>query len=418
LSLQDEIPAGDIRPIIKKVTTPFYYYSSKIIERRFARLKKSIPDNWKICFAVKANPNVSILNLYKNLGANAECSSAGEMLASKKAGFKTTDIILSGPVKSSRELSFLQKNSLSLIHAESFDELSSLNSLGKKVKVALRVNPNIKLSDSKTSSIMIGGKEKFGFSQADCLKLLREKDKYKNIEFVGFHIYFGTGILSSAKWVQTAGRFMEWVDTASLKTGFRPSYINLGGGFGIPYKPNAKEFDLTVLKSGLKKLVIRYDKNERFKKTCFYIEPGRYLVGPAGVYVMKVLGVKKIRNQNYLLMDGGVHHALFPFRLSKEYPVKLLNRKTAGKKKKYILGGQLCTTLDQSQFSVTLPEIKVGDTLGIYQSGAYGYSASMNFFLSHSLPAELLDDGTTLTLIRKPSESKHLFENQTSRKIK
>lgn len=401
----------------KKVGTPFYYYSADIVRSRYKKLKSALPANWRLYFAVKANPNVAVLEIYRELGAKAETASAGEMLACFKAGFDAGDMALSGPVKTEAELAILKKSRPGVIHTESKEELAALNEIGVPLNVALRINQDLRLRKSGGAKIMVGGNEKFGFSPGEAVTILRKRSDYHHLNFRGFHIYFGTQIRSARTWLKGASGFLEWIAWVSDKIGFTPGYVNFGGGLGIAYREGESEFNLEILKTGLKKLTARYDKRGVFKSTGFFIEPGRYLSGPAGVYVMKITGIKRIRNRNYALTDGGIHHALFPFRVSREFPVKLINRISKGKRIRYILGGPLCTTLDQSDLPVSLPQLKTGDLLGIYQSGSYGYSTSMHYFLSHPLPAELLADGDRLTLVRKASTSRHLFVNQVKRRI-
>ena len=402
-----------------KTGTPLYYYNADIIRRRYASLKSAIPESWKIYFAVKANPNVSILKVFRELGANAETASAGEIKAARKAGFNSKEMALSGPVKGEHELDAIGKSNLFMVHVESRDELIRLNSLPRKKggqNIALRINPDFSL-DAGKGAAMIGGREKFGFSIKEAASILKEREAFNNLNFKGFHLYMGTQILSAEKWVKSAESFLELVVEMSVTSGFEPSYVDFGGGLGIPYREGEKEFDLKRFGDRLKKMSQRFDKHRVLRNTKYYIEPGRFLIGPAGVYVMRVTSLKKIRSERFALTDGGVHHALFPFRIAREHPVKILNRKGSGKKMKYILGGPLCTTLDQSELPVTLPELKVGDILGIFNAGSYGYTASLPLFLSHPLPAEVLGERGSDILIRKPSTDTHIFRDQVFREI-
>lgn len=421
----NDFPAKRILRIAKKTGTPLYYYSADIVRRRYRALESSLPAGWEIYFAVKSNPNVSVLKLYRELGAKAETASAGEIKAARRAGFDRSQVALSGPVKGEHELEALGKSNLFIIHTESRDEIVALNSLPRKrgrQAIALRINPDFSL-DAGKGEAMIGGREKFGFSTREAAALLKERDNFKNLKFNGFHLYMGTQILSADRWLKSAASFLELVTGLCEATGFEPSYIDFGGGLGIPYREGDKEFDLKRFGDGLKKMAQRFDKHgtsgaqSALRKTKYYIEPGRYLIGPAGVYVMRVTSLKKIRGERFALTDGGVHHALFPFRVVREHPVKILNRKGLGKNMKYILGGPLCTTLDQSELPVKLPELKVGDILGIFNAGSYGYTASLPLFLSHPLPAEVLGDGGSDTLIRKPSTDSHIFRDQVFKEV-
>ena len=380
-------------------------------------MRSAVPSGWNIYYAAKANPNVALLKIYRKLGVKAECASAGEMLACIKAGYSGSDLSLSGPVKSDAEFSVLRKTVPFAIHAESREELASLNRIGKRFDVALRLNLDLKLSGSG-GKIMTGGHDKFGFSLKDAATLLDERSRYNRLNITGFHIYMGTQIRSASRWVVGARRFLEAVAKLSRRKKFAPTYLNMGGGLGIPYREGETEFDLKKLKDGLAKLNTWVGSVDEFCGAQFFMEPGRYLVGPAGVYVIKLLAVKSIRGKNYAMTDGGIHHALFPFRISREFPVKLLSRISGGKKIRYTLGGPLCTSLDQSDLPVSLPRLQEGDVLGIFQSGSYGFSTGIHFFLSHPMPAEVLRDGKELRLIRKRSATGHIFINQTDKKIK
>ncbi|GMT42172.1 MAG: diaminopimelate decarboxylase [bacterium] len=412
-----QIARHDLAAAVKKIKTPFYCYDASVIRSRYAALRRALPGGWRIYYAVKANPNVAILEIYREMGAMAECASAGEIMAALKAGYKGGEIALSGPVKTEAEYGLIKKHRPSIVHAETEEELRAINGLGGLQKVALRINLDLQLSKiSKTGSacIMTGGNDKFGFSPGEAKKLLKRRGKFKHLDICGFHVYMGTQILSAGMWLKGARRFVEFAARLCSGTGsIKPSYVNLGGGFGIAYRENDSDFDLNKLGKGMKLLDKKIGKISSFSKAVFHIEPGRFSIGPAGVYVMKVVAVKKMNQRRYAMTDGGIHHALFPFRISREFPVKILNRKESGKKLRYILGGPLCTSLDQSELPVKLPELRPGDILGIYQSGSYGFSAGMQFFLSHPMPAEALIDGKKLRIIRKPSAYAHLFRDQS-----
>lgn len=400
---------------IERVKTPFYCYDEQVCRSRFTALRGALPRGWQIYYAAKANPNVALLKVYRKLGARAECASAGEILACMKAGYKAGDLALSGPVKSSAEYAAIRKNRPFVIHAESVEELLALNRLGKRLDVALRLNMDLGLSRTSGAKIMTGGHDKFGFSPKEAATVLAKREIYGSLNFVGFHIYMGTQIKSADQWLKGARKFLERAARLSRKAKLRPVYINFGGGLGIPYGTGDREFDLVRFKTGLEKLDRWAGGLPEFSDARFYLEPGRYLVGPAGVYVVKLLAVKTVRGKRFAMTDGGIHHALFPFRVSREFPVKLLNRNGGGKKRDYFLGGPLCTSLDQSDLPARVPPLKAGDILGIFQSGSYGFSTGMHFFLSHPMPAEVMWDGKNCRLIRKPSPSAHLFASQTDK---
>lgn len=393
------------------VPTPFYCYDAAAIRGRYAALKTSLPGGWNLFFAAKANPNVAVLRLYRAAGAVVECASAGEMLACYHAGFKPENMVLSGPVKTERELALVKQHGIRMVHAETMEELTALEKLGRRVNVALRVNIDLHIGSKKAGRVMIGGKDKFGFSPAEAARLLAERGNFRNVLFCGFHMYMGTQIKSPAAWIGGARGFIRYVAATSRAHGFWPIYINFGGGLGIPYKKGDKEFDLSQFAAGLKRLAAAASRDEHLSQATFQIEPGRWLMGPCGAYVMTVQAVKEMRGTRFALADGGIHHALFPFRISREFPAELVKGKK-GTPVPQILGGPLCTTLDQSDLPVRLPPLRTGDVIAIRNSGAYGYGTGMHYFLSHPLPAEILKVGGSYFLIREASPSVHLFQHQ------
>jgi diaminopimelate decarboxylase len=410
------VKAGDVAKAARKIKTPFYFYDAAAIRSRYIALRGVLSERWRVYYAAKANPNVEILKIYRGLGASAECSSAGEMLAALKAGFSEADIALSGPLKGAQELKLLKTKSPAVIHAETEAELGALNKLGGKRAVALRLNVSLGSDGGKEGRIMSGGMDKFGFSPEEATKILLRREEYENLAFVGFHFYIGTQVLSTKTWINGARTYARCVGEICKKTGLAPKYLNFGGGLGIPYRENDEEFDLGEFKTGIARLEKTILGFKALRKARLFMEPGRYLVGPAGVYVMKVAALKKIRGMDFAITDGGIHHALFPFRVSREFPAFLANRRGKGTRR-YVLGGPLCTTLDQSDLPLNLPELREGDLIAVGNSGAYGYGSGMHFFLSHPLPAEVLKDGGKFFIVRKGSESAHIFRLQTRRPL-
>ncbi len=410
------VPRADLAKAAEKLATPFYYYDARVIRSRYTALRDALPGGWRLFYAAKANPNIAVLEIYRKMGAAVECASAGEMLACSKAGYKGGDMVLSGPVKGERELSSIRKNPPAMIHAETVGELAALDKLGKRLNVALRLNLDLHISRKSAGRVMTGGKDKFGFSPEDAEIVLKGRGKYKNLSFCGFHMYMGTQMRKASIWLKGAHTFALFAAEIAKRHGLEPSYLNFGGGLGIPYSDGESEFDLREFKKGLAVLHRRLSGIREFGNTIFHIEPGRYLMGPAGYYVMKIVSLKKMRGTNFALTDGGVHHALLPFRVSREFPAVAVSGK-GGKMEPYILGGPLCTTLDQSDLPLQLPRLSEGDIIAIHNSGAYGYGTGMHFFLSHPLPAEALYDGGSLRLIREPSTFAHLFRYQVDRKI-
>lgn len=415
--MNNNILAAGCKEAAALLPTPFYLYDAALIRARHKALSAALPAGWRLYYAAKANPNIAVLSVYRGEGALAECASAGEMEACVKAGYSPRALALSGPAKGKPELDFIRAHGVRVVHVETVEELAALDALGKKIRVAVRVNIDVGISARAAGRVMSGGRDKFGFSPSAAEHVLAERGMYRNLEFCGFHIYMGTQVRKAETWISGARIFLEYVRRTAKRHSFRPSYLNFGGGLGIPYREGEREFDLARLKRGLNMLAAEVAASPALAGAECHMEPGRWLMGPCGAYVMRVLAVKRMGGARFAVTDGGIHHALLPFRISREFPARLLNRK-GGPALPYILGGPLCTTLDQSELPVSLPELKSGDVVALFNSGAYGYASGMHYFLSHPLPAEVLKDGKELTVIREASLFDHLFRYQKKRRIK
>ena len=224
---------------------------------------------------------------------------------------------------------------------------------------------------------------------------------------MGFHCFAGTQILDSRALTGVYDGFSRWAVEVAGRLDLNVRLLNFGGGLGIPFSEKEQELDADLFGAGMKRITARLARSAHFRGARFIVEPGRYLTGPSGVYVSAVTDIKTSRGVGYVITDGGIHHALLPIALNKNYPTTILNkmnRKPAGE---YIIAGPLCTSSDQFSRKTLLPKPALGDLIGVFNSGAYGYSAGMLFFLSHKTPAEVIVDGGNAWIIRKPFRPGH-----------
>ncbi len=387
---------------------PVYLYDAAVMRSQYKTLRSVLPENSHIHFSVKANPNIAVAEVFNRVGAGAEVASGSELAMAIKAGFKPDKIIFAGPGKSVDELRLAIKHRIGSINVESKTELDRIEKLsrpksGKRTRIAFRVNLDLAVDHDK----MVGGPRKFGIDAESIEPLVEKAMTSQNLELTGFHCYPGTQILDAVDLGRAYNVFAQWAEQLAIRLNLKVKSLNFGGGLGIPYKEEDKELDIKVLGSVITKVRNKLAKSRWLKGARILLEPGRYLVGPAGVYISQVTDMKMSRGAQFVITNGGIHHALLPITLNKNYPTAILNKMEKRKTVSCVLAGPLCLSPDQFSREVKLPKPEIGDFVGIFNSGAYGYTASMLSFLSHPAPAEVLVDRGKVDLIRKPKKPDH-----------
>jgi len=400
------IGGAPVDKIVEAVGTPAYVYDAAIMRQQYETLKSSIPSGVKIYYSVKANPNQSVANVFRRSGAGAEVASAGELSMALEAGFAPSRIIFAGPGKGVDEIGMAVKNSIGSINVESETELDRvINASGhldarrKPQRIALRVNLDFGVQTG--GEVMMGGSRKFGVDEKYIGSLFEKATSDPRVELTGFHCFAGTQFIAAKALTSAYKAFSKWAIAFSVSKGFKLKTLNFGGGLGIPYKEEEPELDLGRVGKTLEKIRADLEKINEYGKVKIMLEPGRYLVGQSGVYLSEVTDLKISGDTRYVITNGGIHHALIPIVLNKSYPTAIANKMTAVRKRKYMVAGPLCATPDQYSRKVSLAEPEIGDILAIFNSGAYGYTAGMIHFLSHTSPAEVLVDRGKVYLIRE-----------------
>ena len=391
--------------IVRAAGSPAYIYDAEVMRRQYRRLGKALPKSFRLFYSIKANPNLSVVKVFKKLGAGAEVASAHELMTVLKAGVSRGAIAYAGPGKTDAEIELAVTSRIGAINVESATEFERIVAAAErtreKANVAIRLNLDYYHDDGAGGHVMAGGARKFGVDPDMAEKLAIRAVKEKWVRLVGFHLFPGTGIMNPQILAGSYKALADYALRLAEKHQTRISYLNFGGGLGIPYKDGEPELDIHATTAVLKDTAKELRRSKWFKETMFVMEPGRYLVGPSGVYISSVIDVKTSRGKTYVITDGGIHHALIPIVMNKSFPTALVNR--MGEKADTVVrvGGPLCATPDQFSREVMLPAPKIGDLLGIFNSGAYGYSASMLGFLSHTAPAEALVDDGRVYIIRE-----------------
>lgn len=373
--------------------SPFYAYDRALLAGRVAELRAALPSTVKLHYAMKANPMPALVGFMAGLVDGIDVASAGELKVALDAGANPHEISFAGPGKRHAELRQAVASGV-LINLESFREvdlLSSISSeLGLPARIAVRVNPDFELKGSGMK--MGGGPKQFGVD-AEAVPELLAKINHAGLQFEGFHLFAGSQNLKAESICEAQQKSYELALRLAAYTPSPVRFLNLGGGFGIPYFPGEQRLDLSSIGANLAALSERAKRE--MPETELVIELGRYLVGEAGIYVTQVLDRKVSRGQTYLVVDGGLNHHLsasgnFGQVIRKNYPVAIGNRMECSEQEVASVVGPLCTPLDLLADRMELAVADIGDLVVVFQSGAYGASASPQRFLGHPEVTEVL----------------------------
>jgi len=374
-------------------TTPFYAYDRELIKDRVNELRAMLPTALHLHYAVKANPMPALVQLLSGLTDGLDVASLAEMQLAIDTGVAPELISFAGPGKSDRELAGAVAAGV-IINMESEGEMRRITAIGEKQGrrpvVSIRVNPAFEL---KTSGMKMGGGPKpFGIDEERVPALL-EDIASRNLDFCGFHIFGGSQNLRTEAIVESQCKTLDLALRLADSSSLPIRWLNIGGGLGVPYFPGDRPLDLEPIASNLEAICERAARE--LPDATLVMELGRYLVAEAGVYVSEVIDRKESRGEIFLITNGGLHHHLaasgnFGQVIRRNYPVCLGNRLEATAMEQVTVVGPLCTPLDILADKVTLPRAEPGDLVVLFQSGAYGFSASPHLFLSHPLPAQVL----------------------------
>jgi len=373
--------------------TPFYAYDRQLLAQRVAQLRTALPASIKLHYAMKANPMPALVCHMAGLVDGIDVASGGELKIALDSGGDPHEISFAGPGKSRDELVRAVAADI-LINIESFREVAELarirNETGCKARIAVRVNPDFELKSSGMK--MGGGPKQFGVDAEQVPELLAEIGR-AGLAFEGFHLFAGSQNLKPEAIVEAQYKSFDLALRLSQSAPSPVRFLNLGGGFGIPYFPGEQHLDLAPIGANLASLAER--ASSEMPNAELVIELGRYLVGEAGIYVSSIVDRKESRGQIFLVTDGGLHHHLaasgnFGQVIRKNYPVAIGNKMTPDKCENVSVVGPLCTPLDLLADRMELAEAHPGDLVVIYQSGAYGFTASPQAFLGHPACIEVL----------------------------
>lgn len=378
---------------VKEHETPCYVFDTSRIRRNYEALNKALPENFKILYSLKANSNPNIVRELKALGSSFDVASYTELKTVLDCGVPAEEISFVGPGKTEDEIRFALSERVGILVIESLDQLALVNRCAAEAKqvqnISIRVNPK-EYYDSRGRK-RLNRSIQFGIDEENLGSVFETLRKMPSIRVVGVHTHVQSQILDPEPIVKNFGITLQIFN--DLKTRYAPelSVINFGGGFGIPYNENEKELDLQLLGKALTEF-----SNLR-PPIRPYVETGRYLVGPAGYFVTKVLYRKESRGKNILIMDGGMNNnfsvvGALQFE-GKKYKATALTGRPETEKHKYMLVGPSCYSMDVLANDLELPEMRPGDYVCFHNSGAYGRSFSPILFLGQKVAQEYFVDG-------------------------
>ncbi len=373
--------------------TPFYAYERRLLDQKMALLRGALPSAIELHYAVKANPMPAVVQHMAGLVDGLDVASLGELRVALDSGTNPSRISFAGPGKRPVELTAAIAAGIT-VNLESPGELETLARLGqeqgRQPHVAVRINPDFEL---KTSGMKMGGGPKpFGVDAEQVPALLRRIGEL-GLDFQGFHIFTGSQNLRAEAIVEAHDRSFDLAQRLAAEAPGPLRLLNIGGGFGIPYFPGDRPLDLAPIAANLERWlpVIK----ARLPQAQVVLELGRYLVGEAGIYVAEVVDRKVSRGHTFLITNGGLHHHLaasgnFGQVIRKNYPVVVGNRVLGTKRETVSVVGPLCTPLDILADRMELAKADIGDLIVVFQSGAYGLTASPTVFLGHPPCVEIL----------------------------
>jgi diaminopimelate decarboxylase len=418
-----ELFIGGVRvsELANRYGTPLFVYDRGVIDKKWDLLREGLPPAFSISYSVKANPNQAILKHFLSKGAGLEIASAGEFCQALHAGCPPEKIIFAGPGKTETELELVLSKGIGEIHIESLREAERVSAIaqrrGMRAHVALRVNPG---GEAEGGAMRMGGRPAaFGVDEETLDIVIDRFLSLPGLELRGIHLFAGTQILDFQILLTQYRQGLSIARRMAARLKKPLHTLDFGGGLGTPYFPHEQELDTTNLRAGLDALLKEIENDPLFSGTQFMVEPGRYLVGEAGVYMTRVNDIKVSRGKKFLILDGGMHHHLAASgnlgqTIKRNYPIAALSKLDQPNEEIAELVGPLCTPLDTLARGANLPIVEIGDLIGVFQSGAYARSASPLGFLSHPAPPEVWVDSGLHRLIRRRGEFGDYLRDQLS----
>jgi diaminopimelate decarboxylase len=403
----------DPEALVARFGSPLYVYDAAVLRRRAVALRAALPGAADIAFATKANSSPAVLATLRAAGLGADVASAGELRAAIRAGFEPARVVFTGPGKTDAELETALKIGVGALTIESLDELDALLSLAGSARRGQGLLLRLATAGDGEGRPIMGalGNVKFGLTDAEAIEAvarlraataLRPEGPF---ELRGFHAFGASNVLDAAVLVEGASDLARRAERIAERYSLPIGLLDAGGGLGIPYAAGEGPLDIGLLGAGLAREVTSWAGRPALRQTRLLLEPGRWLAGPAGAYLCRVIRTKPRGGRSVAISDGGIHHLLRPRLVGQDHRLVAVGAAASRPVDTRVdLVGPLCTGLDYLAADVAAPAPRAGDLFAVLDAGAYGYSESMPLFLSHPLPAEVVVDEGTITVSRERVE--------------
>jgi len=392
-----------IEEIANKYGTPLYLYSYKTLINHYRKLKKAF-SKFKplICFSMKCNSNLTLLKILVREGAGLDIVSGGELYKALKVGTDPKRIVYASVGKTENEIKNAISAGILFFNVESLPELELIDRIArrlkKKVKIAIRLNPDI---DPETHAYITTSKKenKFGLDFRTASSIFKKKDKFNNLSIEGLHLHIGSQITNARPYKEAVSKVIKFIK----KEGIKINYINIGGGLGIVYS-NERPQTAQEFARNISPLI-------RTLNSKLILEPGRFIAGNSGVLVTKVLYIKQTTTKNFVIVDAGMNDLLRPFLYGAHHTIVPSVKTSTYFKRPVDIVGPICESADFLAKDRRFPKVKESDYLIVLGAGAYGYSMSSNYN-SRPRVAEVLVKGNKFYLIRKRETYKDLVSKE------
>ena len=388
--------------VARAVGTPTYVYSANAVREQYARLSAALDGvPFRIHYSLKANSNLALLRLLRSLGAAADVVSGGELFRARRAGFEPHDIIFGGVGKTEREIADGIDAGVLLLNVESEDELRMVDRLGRErgvvVPVAIRVNPEITV-ETPHSYIRTGEKgHKFGVPYDEVRDVARVAASLPNVALRGLDMHVGSQLSRLDAYRHGIERVLELLSQLRSDGAKDLRYLDIGGGLAVTYdaeEPTDLERFAQIVVPAVRSTGLQ-----------LIVEPGRFMVGNAGVLISRVLYRKRSGGKKLLVVDAGMTDLLRPSHYNAYHRIEALEA-VEGRSRVDVVG-PVCESGDFLALDRELEDVRAGDLMAIHSAGAYGYVMSSNYNTS-GRPAEVLVDGDRFALVTQRESYEHL----------
>ena len=400
-----------VKELAEKYDTPLYVLSEKRIRDNYNRLHSMLINNYKyvrVYYAAKANTNLTVLRILQSEGAYLDTVSPGEVFMGLSSGFTPEKILFTGTSVRDDELKFLAGANIT-VNVDSQSELDRLLKIAVPPVVSVRVNPEVG-AGHHSHCITAGPESKFGLMEEEALKAYATAKKAR-VERFGIHMHIGSGILDVEPYVLAVEKLLSIAKRVHEEVGVEFEFIDIGGGLGVPYKPEDKDLDLSEFSS---KIVVPFKskvKEYGLGKPFLCVEPGRYLVCDASILLTSVNTVKVTPTKKFVGVDAGFNTLVRPTMYGSYHPILVANKVAQAEKETYDVVGPICESGDVLAKDRALPKVEEGDLLAVLNAGAYGFSMSSPYN-SRPRAAEVMIRQGKDVLVRKREELSDLMSSQ------